>query len=150
MTADERKHAAEVAALISTLQGLRNGGAIADLAEQLRDVVKNVRTTGRPGALLFTLKIKPAQKGGDHHALILEDTLKVTLPKAERGGTILYATDDNQLTRNDPRQPELKGLREVPAPTPIAVSELRDPLAPSQQPEHVDAPAAAAAGAGGQ
>jgi len=33
--------------------------------------------------------------------------VKTKLPEPERGMTIFYATDDNRLVRNDPRQQQL-------------------------------------------
>ncbi len=91
-----------------TLGDIRNGDVIHELTEQLREVVARVRETGRPGALVLTLKIKTASKLGG--ALILEDDIKVKLPVAEKGTTVLFATEDGQLQRNDPRQPRLADL----------------------------------------
>jgi hypothetical protein len=45
------------------------------------------------------------------NTLMLEDAITVARPTLERGTTIFFATDDNVLMRNDPRQPELPNLR---------------------------------------
>lgn len=92
-----------------TLSDIRNGDVIAELTEQLRDVVMRVRETGRPGSLTLTLKVKNASKGAGA-ALVIEDDIKVKLPAAEKGSSFLFATDDGQLQRNDPRQPRLVEL----------------------------------------
>lgn len=92
-----------------TLSDIRNGDVIAELTEALREVVTRVRETGRPGALTLTLKVKNASKGAGA-ALVIEDDIKTKLPSAEKGTTFLFATDDGQLQRNDPRQPRLADL----------------------------------------
>jgi hypothetical protein len=101
---------------LETFKVLRDGAAEADMNEHLEAMVAAVRETGRAGAITLTLKVRPASKG-DVRVLTVEDLVKVTRPQPERGATVLFTTDDNQLQRNDPRQPELRGLREA---TPIA------------------------------
>ncbi len=113
-------------AFLETLGAIRAGDAVDDLAAQLADLVKCVRETGRAGALTLKLTVKPASKG-DTTTLLLEDAVAVKRPAPERGATIFYATSAHALTRQDPRQPELAGLR-----TPVAVTPIR-PLAASQE-----------------
>ncbi|HAM57547.1 MAG TPA: hypothetical protein DCQ64_19895 [Candidatus Rokubacteria bacterium] len=97
---------------LTTLRDVRRGGLLADLEAHLTDVVMGVRETGRAGELILRLKIAPASKG-NVDTLVLTDDVKVKRPKPELGVTIFFATPANTLCRNDPRQPELKGLREV-------------------------------------
>jgi hypothetical protein len=103
---------------LKTIEELRQGGAAHDLGEALTDLVKAVRETGRPGALTVKLTVKPASKG-DVNTLLLEDAVTVKRPQPERGATIFFSTDDNGLQRNDPRQPELSGLRKPAEVTPL-------------------------------
>jgi hypothetical protein len=91
------------------LLDIRGGDVIAELTDQLREVVQRVRDTGRPGSISLTLKVKNASKGAGA-ALLIEDDIKVKLPVAEKGTTILFATDEGELQRNDPRQPRLTGM----------------------------------------
>lgn len=105
-----------------TLADIRNGDVIAELTEQLRDLVARVRETGRPGALTLTLKVKNVSKGLGG-ALTVEDDIKVKLPVAEKGTTVLYATEDGQLQRNDPRQPSLAGLDRSHNVTPLVAGD---------------------------
>ena len=91
-----------------TLGDIREGAVVDDLTLQLRDLVQRVRETGRPGTLTLVLKVKSASKGGAiNGALIIEDDIKTKLPVAERGTTVLFATEEGQLQRHDPRQPRL-------------------------------------------
>src|SRR5579871_6493070 len=89
-----------------TLADIRNGDVIAELTDQLREVVSKVNETGRPGSLVLTLKVKKAAKGAGN-TLLIEDDIRVKLPVMEKGTTVLFATEDGQLQRNDPRQPRL-------------------------------------------
>lgn len=97
---------------VDTLKDIREGEVLTEATEALRELVGAVKATGRTGKLQLTLIVKPVAKA-DANALVISDELKVVTPKAERGHTVFFATDENSLSRNDPRQPELKGLREV-------------------------------------
>jgi hypothetical protein len=106
-----------------TISQINNGAAISELSQALESVVAAVRQTGKAGTLTFTLKVAPASKNTTH-VLLIESSVKTKLPESERGMTIFYSTDDNQLVRNDPRQqslplrvveldPQLNQLKEV-------------------------------------
>jgi hypothetical protein len=111
------------------LQDIRGGDVIHELTDQLREVVTRVTETGRPGELSLKLKVKPASKGAGA-TLIIEDDIKVKLPVHEKGTTILYATKDGDLQRNDPRQPQLVGMERTSAPVvPIAHTAAPDAAA---------------------
>jgi len=112
-----------------TLRDIRGGDVIEELTAQLREVVARVRDTGRPGALSLTLKVKRASKGAGN-TLVIEDDIKVKLPVAEKGETILFATDDGDLQRNDPRQPKLTGLDK---PNPVVPITTGTPQVPAQE-----------------
>ena len=92
-----------------TLTDIRNGDVISELTDHLREVVTRVRESGRPGSITLTLKVKNMSKGAGC-ALAIEDDIKVKLPTTEKGTTVLFATEDGQLQRNDPRQPRLADL----------------------------------------
>jgi hypothetical protein len=96
-----------------TLRDIRGGQLTEDLTERLRELVSKVNETGGGGSLTLTLKIKRAAKGSGM-TLIVADDIKVKLPVGERGETILFATDDGELQRNDPRQPRLVGMETKP------------------------------------
>lgn len=96
----------------ATLRELREGETLAALSTALAQLVSDVMMSGKPGKLALTVTIKPLNKGGAH-VLVLADEIKVTPPKPSVESTILYATDEHELTRKDPRQPELSGLREI-------------------------------------
>ena len=59
---------------------------------------------------MLSIKIKPVGKAGQ---VELDSDLKVKKPKPVRGKTLMFATPDNNLQREDPRQRTLDGVRSV-------------------------------------
>ena len=86
-----------------TILQINNGATIAELTEALQQVVAAVRQTGKTGSVTFTLKVTPASKRTTD-VLMIESLVRTKLPEAERGMTVFYATEDNRLVRNDPKQ----------------------------------------------
>lgn len=92
-----------------TVDALRFGTLGDELTDKLRDLVAACATTGRAGSLTFSLHLKPG-KGGQIEVF---DDIKMKMPKEEKGSSLMFATPDNNLTREDPRQLTLEGLRTV-------------------------------------
>jgi hypothetical protein len=86
-----------------TILQVNNGAALGELSEALATVVAAVRQTGKKGAITLTLKVAPASKASTD-VLLIEADVKAKVPEQERGSTIFYATDENLLVRNDPKQ----------------------------------------------
>jgi hypothetical protein len=99
-------------AFVNTLKEIRNGEVLEELSTKLAGLVKAVRATGKGGSLTLKLSVSPMKRAGEN-TFILDDDIKVAEPQFERQGTVLYANEDNSLSRNDPRQPVLSGLRDV-------------------------------------
>ena len=104
------------------MQVHRHGEMQNDLSAALREITQSAQLRGKPAKMTVTITVKPAAqiKG----AVLIEDDIKVTLPKPERENTerensIFYATEDGTLLREDPKQMKLQ-LRVIEAP---AVSE---------------------------
>ncbi len=93
----------------STVEALRFGTLGDELTDKLRDLVASCAVTGRAGAITLTLALKPG-KGGQIEVF---DEIKVKLPKEEKGSSLMFATPENNLQREDPRQMSLDGLRSV-------------------------------------
>lgn len=93
----------------STIESLRFGTLGEELTDKMRDLVATCATTGRAGTLTLTLALKPG-KGGQIEVF---DEVKLKLPKEEKGSSLMFATPDNNLQREDPRQLQLEGLRTV-------------------------------------
>lgn len=95
----------------ATVDALRFGELGTELTTKLRDLTKRCEDTGRAGSITLTLKLKPGNGG----QIEVVDDVKVTQPKEEKGTTLMFATTEGFLQRNDPRQQEIEGLRQVPA-----------------------------------
>jgi hypothetical protein len=104
------------------LQDLRDGRTHAEMSSGLADLLAAVKDTGKGGTLTLQLKIKPGARGRDVDKVIIVDNVKVDLPKPERGEDFFWVNDDNQLSRNHPRQQSLP-LREVHTDQPAQLKE---------------------------
>lgn len=96
----------------TVLREVRGGECVTELSERLADLVAQVRLHGKGGKLTLVVKVTPASRG-DTTALMVDDAITVTPPKAEPARSIFFATADNLLVRNDPRQKEFT-FKEVP------------------------------------
>jgi hypothetical protein len=104
------------------LQDLRDGRAHSELSNQLAELLAKVKETGKAGGLTLKIKVKPATKGGDVDKVTISDMITIDLPKPERGEDFFWLTDDNDLSRNHPKQGNLE-LREASAPSPTKFKE---------------------------
>jgi hypothetical protein len=92
---------------------MRFGETIDELSEEFNKLVQAVENTGRAGELTLQIKLKPSTAG----AIELTDLVKVKLPPQQKGTSLFFATPEGNLVRNDPRQKEIPGLKEVAATT---------------------------------
>lgn len=93
---------------IALLQGKTGGVMLADLDEQLAQLVRTVQTTRKSGTLTYKVKITPNARAG----VKIDDELSLKEPKAEAGVSFFFADENGALLKNDPRQTTLP-LRSV-------------------------------------
>lgn len=117
---------AEEKSISETLKALRYGTLDEELGEKLHELVSRCDSTQRAGSLTLVLKIKP---GGPGRIEIVDD-IKVTMPKEEKGSSIMFVTPQGRIQRTDPRQMEIEGLRNVDKET----GEIRTVSAPKAVP----------------
>jgi hypothetical protein len=103
-----------------------------EATEALNDLVHATTETGKAGSLTLTIKMKPI--GGKAGQMELETDVKAKLPTPTRGKTILFTTPDNNLSRQDPRQQTLDGVRDVSQESTAQQQELRQPAAATPTP----------------
>lgn len=82
-----------------------------EATEALNDLVHATTETGKGGELILKIKMRPI--GGKAGQMELDTDVKVKLPTPAKSKTILFTTTDNNLTRQDPRQQTLEGVRDV-------------------------------------
>lgn len=102
---------------IRFLQEHRGGATHDEISDQIRDLVAAVTDERKGGKITITMAIKPMGKGD---GLEISVESKAAPPKQSPGVSIFFATPENDLQRQDPRQNSLE-LREV-APASIARS----------------------------
>ncbi len=83
-----------------------------ELSEGLWDLVSRVRDTGKKGSLQLTVHVEIDKKAGG--VLVVSDEIKLKLPEHERPGAFFWVDRNGNLSRQNPQQPELDGLRAVP------------------------------------
>lgn len=103
------------------LQDIRGGDLVNELTLELRQLVSVVKANGGTGEITLKLRVKRALKGSSA-SLVIVDEVKSKLPKLEENETILFANEEGDLQRNDPRQPKLTGMdgNSAASVTPIA------------------------------
>jgi putative aminopeptidase FrvX len=92
------------------IRDLRFGETLDEISTEFNKLVTAVENTGKAGSLTFTVKIKPSAAG----AIEVIDEIKTKLPQLAKGTSLFFATPEGNLVRNNPRQDELPGLKEVP------------------------------------
>lgn len=98
---------------IDTLRALRYGALEEELAGKLNELVLACDKTQKAGQLTLTITVKPSRAG----PVEIFDQVKATLPQFERGSTLMFPTVEGNLQREDPRQPQLPGLKTVDTTT---------------------------------
>lgn len=94
---------------IDTLRDIECGSFLEELATVQKEMVEAVMETNKAGKLTIILDYKPEGAG---QVTIAADH-KSKKPQFPRGKTLFFATPESNLTRQDPRQQELEGLRTV-------------------------------------
>lgn len=92
------------------LQEHRSGGLHQELSEALAEVARAVGEHEKVGTLTVTIKLEPNGPG----TVIVTDDLKTKVPEPARPASLFFTDAGGNLSRRNPRQPELP-LREVPA-----------------------------------
>ena len=92
----------------------QQGRAHQELTEGLHDLIAAVKDTGKAGTLTLTIKVAVDMKNDE--ILRVSDNVVLKAPAHDRGERIYYADRTGNLTRSNPNQPELEGLRDVSAP----------------------------------
>ena len=80
-----------------------------ELADALNDMVHASTETGKASEVAIKIKLKPL--GGSSGQVELDTDVKTKLPQPVRGKTLMFATPDNNLQRENPKQQTLQGLR---------------------------------------
>lgn len=94
---------------VDTLRDIEFGTLLEQLAEEQKDVVDAVMETGKKGEITVKLTYTPEGQG----QITIAADLKAKKPQLPRGKSLFFVTPERNLSRQDPRQQELEGLRSV-------------------------------------
>lgn len=101
----------------------QQGRAHDELTNGLHEVIAAVKETGKAGSVTLTIKVDPDKKADG--IFRISDNVTIKAPQHDRGTRIYFADKSGNLTRSDPNQPEIEGLRDVSAPaSPIHLKEV--------------------------
>lgn len=101
---------------------LDHGAAHAEASRVLHDLVNAVRDTGKAGNVVIKVEVKPLR--GSDSQLVVTAQVASKLPRSEPAASVFFADDSGNLTRHDPRQLEMDGLRVVePKPAKVVNAE---------------------------
>jgi hypothetical protein len=92
----------------------RGAGLHNEAGEKLAEVVAAVIEHGKKGSLTLTINVEPQK--GDGNLVIVTDEVKAKVPKAPSPASAFFSDDHGNLSRRDPRQPEITGLRDASEP----------------------------------
>lgn len=90
---------------------LDRGAAHAEASRGLADLVAAVRDTGKKGAM--TIKVELAPLKGSTNQLLVAAVVTVNPPKSDPGAAVFYIDNAGNLSRTDPNQLEIEGLRVI-------------------------------------
>lgn len=82
-----------------------------EATDGLHEVIAAVAATGKAGSVTITLKVEPDKKA--EGIFRVTDAVKLVIPQHDRATNIYFRDRTGNLTRNNPNQPELTGLRDV-------------------------------------
>lgn len=97
-----------------TLPEIRGGVLQEELTDAMRKVVCAVGNTNKPGVITLKLTFKPGSSG----SIEVLDELKTKVPELSKGSSLFFATPENYLVRDNPRQDNLPGIRSLAQTTP--------------------------------
>lgn len=111
MSNDTETEDRQVRPFAAFLQEHNNGVGHTQASEALQRLALAVVDTGKKGAVTIKVSVEP-MKGAEGTlvtTVVVDEKLPVNPPKA----AVFYADGDGNMTRTDPNQPVIEGLREV-------------------------------------
>lgn len=113
---EENEESKPIRPFMDTLRDLEHGELLEQLGIDQRKVLEAVKKTNCKGSLTLKLSYKPVAEG----QITLTGEISTSLPKQSRAQTLFFITDEDNLSRDNPRQHKLP-LRDAATPekTPI-------------------------------
>ena len=97
--------------LSAILMEHRGGGLHNEASEELQKVVAAVKETQKKGSLTITINVEPAKD--DEMSVVLMDALSAKAPRPSTKPSRWFTDEHGNVSRSDPRQPQITGLRDA-------------------------------------
>lgn len=94
---------------VETVNALRYGTLADELTKAMHQLTDKCVETGKAGELKLVIKLKPGSGG----QIEVSDDITIKTPKEQKGTSIMFVSVEGNLTREDPRQMSITGLRTV-------------------------------------
>jgi hypothetical protein len=89
----------EEPAFLLAMNAANRGVLVEELSDELRGLVKRVLDTGKAGTMDLKIKVDT----GGHGRVVMTVNSKLTAPKEDAEGTILFVDEDGNLSRRKSR-----------------------------------------------
>lgn len=97
--------------LLDVLTDMRDGAVLMDCNEKFSQMVAAVLETGKGGEIKLTIKVKPSKVSMKNNEGVieveLEHAITTKVPELPVGKAVFFVTDDQRLSRNNPKQEEM-------------------------------------------
>lgn len=87
------------------MKDIREGAVLTELGEHLAGLLDAVRATRKGGKLTLAITVKPLE--GTENQVLISDDITTAMPQPTKKATVMFVTEENELSRRDPRQPKL-------------------------------------------
>lgn len=102
---------------LTIIAELANGMVASEMTEEIAKAHASAMATGRPATVTLKLVIKPVPMnptaGINPDMLTIVGEIATKIPKPPSDSTIFFVNVDGNISRNQDRQHELGGIREV-------------------------------------
>lgn len=92
--------------LADIIENMNRGRTARDIDSKLKEMLDATAEHGRGGELTVKLKVVPTKRGVSEVTASVSSKLPTEKPEA----SIFFVNEQNQLVRDDPRQPNLPGV----------------------------------------
>lgn len=97
--------------LLDVLTDMRDGAVLMDCNEKFSQMVAAVLDTGKGGEITLKIKVKPSKVSMKSNEGVieveLEHAITAKVPELPVGKAIFFVTEDQRLSRSNPKQDEL-------------------------------------------
>lgn len=92
--------------IFGLLKSLGEGRVLDDLHKQFTLLLAAVKESHKKGKVILTIEVEP-DKAAEVEKVAVHGDVSAKIPHVNRGHELFYVTENNHLSRRNPRQPAL-------------------------------------------